>query len=236
MAQKLMGKKRGMTQLFTEQGHIVVCTILEMEPNVVTQVKTKATDGYDAVQLGFEKVRAKDKRRLQARVKAPQRAFFSKSGIAPRKKLQEFRVDEAEKTDDYSVGQEIGVEIFTPGTSVDVTGISKGKGYQGLMKKDNYAGGPAAHGSGFHRHAGSTGMRTTPGRCFPNGKRASRMGFDRKTIENLLVVDVRPEEHVLLVKGAVPGPVGALVTVRPAKKHRTSRKHHAPKGVKLWQH
>lgn len=226
MALKLMGRKRGMTQLFTEKGQVVVCTILEIEPNVVTQVKTKATDGYDAVQVGFEKVQAKDKRRLQARTRAPQRAFFSKLDIPARKHLQEFR---DEKASEHNVGQEIGVEAFTPGSSVDVTGISKGKGYQGLMKKHNYAGGPAAHGSGFHRHAGSTGMRTTPGRCFPNGKRASHMGDERVTVQNLIVVDVRPEEQVLLIQGAVPGAVGALISVSPAKKQR------GLKGVKLWQ-
>lgn len=228
MALKLMGKKRGMTQLFTEQGHIVVCTILEVQPNVVTQIKTESTDGYRAVQLGFEKVRAKDKRRLQSRTKAPQRAFFAKVGVEPRKSLHEFRLDET--TDDYALGQEIGVEAFVPGSFVDVMGTSKGKGYQGLMKKYHFKGGPAAHGSGFHRHAGSTGMRTTPGRCFPGGKRASHMGDERVTVQNLIVVDVRPEEQVLLVKGAVPGPVGALISVSPAKKQRTS------KGVKLWQH
>lgn len=226
MALKLMGKKRGMTQLFTEQGHIVVCTILEVEPNVVTQVKTKETDGYEAVQLGFDKVRAKDARRLSARSKSPQRALFSKLGVAPRKHLHEFRVNE---TSEHAVGQEIGVEAFAPGSAVDVMGTSKGKGYQGLMKKHHFKGGPAAHGSGFHRHAGSTGMRTTPGRCFPGGKRASHMGDERVTVQNLVVVDVRPEEQVILVKGAVPGPVGALVSVSPAKKQR------AAKEVKLWQ-
>lgn len=231
MALKLMGKKRGMTQLFTEQGHVVVCTILEMEPNVVTQVKTQSTDGYNAVQLGFEKVRAKDSRRLQARSKAPQRALFAKNGIAPRKHLHEFRLDAG--SEERSVGQEIGVEAFTPGTSVDVTGTSKGKGYQGVIKKYNFAGGPAAHGSSFHRHAGSTGMRTTPGRCFKGDPRASHMGDERITVQNLMIVDVRPEENVLLIKGAVPGPVGALIFVSPAKKQRSSKQ--PSKGVKLWQ-
>jgi large subunit ribosomal protein L3 len=227
MALKFMGKKRGMMQLFDAQGNVIVCTVIEAEPNVVTQVKTADTDGYTAIQLGFEGIKGRDAAQREQRTSRPQLGHFKKAGVEPQRHLIESRLD---KTDDYALGQEIGVDVFAPGTYVDVTAQSKGKGYQGVMKLHNYRGGRATHGSGFHRHAGSTGMRTTPGRCFPGGKRASHMGDDRVTVQNLEVVLVNREENLILVSGAVPGTKNGLVYLTEAKKKGKS------KGVKLWQH
>jgi large subunit ribosomal protein L3 len=232
MALKLMGKKRGMMQLFDEQGNTIVCTVIEAEPNVVTQIKTKATDGYEAVQIGFEKVKGKDSARIEERTSKPLRGHFKKANVPARRYLNESRLD---KASDYQLGQELGVGTFTVGTYVDVTGQSKGKGFQGTMKLHNFRGGPASHGSSFHRHAGSTGMRTTPGRCFPGGKRASHMGDERVTVQNLLVVLVNEEEHLILVSGAVPGANGSLVSISQAKKQRKSSKPGKVNEVKLWQ-
>ncbi|MDP1835459.1 MAG: 50S ribosomal protein L3 [Chlamydiales bacterium] len=229
MALKLMGKKRGMIQLFDDTGAVIVCTLIEAEPNVVTQVKTTETDGYNAVQIGFQKVKAKDPRRQEARTPKPQRGHFAKNNIEPRKHLAETRV---EKTDQYTIGQEIGVDAFEEIAYVDVTGVSKGKGFQGTMKKYNFAGGPASHGSGFHRHAGSTGMRTTPGRCFPGGPRPSHMGSEQVTVQGLQVIKIVKDENLILVKGAIPGSPGDLVFISPAIKHTTTKR---TSGVKLWQ-
>ena len=220
MAQ-LMGKKRGMAQLFDDKGNIVVCTVIEAEPNVVIQIKTNEKDGYQAVQLGFEKVQTKDPRTVETRVTKPLRGHYAKAGIEPRRYLAESRVDDVEQ---YTVGQEINVGLFSDITFVDATAISKGKGYQGVMKLHNFAGGPAAHGSSFHRHAGGTGMRTTPGRCFPNGRRASQMGSERVTVQNLRVVQVIPEENLIVVKGQVPGPRNGLVYLSPAVKKKVAKK------------
>jgi large subunit ribosomal protein L3 len=215
MALKLMGKKRGMTQLFDEQGNVVVCTVIEIEPHVVTQVKTKATDGYTAIQLGFEKVKTKDPRTVKRRVKHPRFGHFQKSGVEPRRYLAESRLDSVEE---YAAGQEVGLEVFTDVTHVDITGQSKGKGYQWVMKLHNFAGGPAAHGSSFHRHAGSTGHRSTPGRSFPDSPRASHMGDDRVTTQNLKVIKIDQETNTIVVKGAVPGTRNGLVFLSAATK------------------
>lgn len=215
MALQLMGRKRGMVQRFDADGNVVVCTVIQAEPNVVTQVKTAENDGYLAVQLGFEKVKAKDPRTLEHRTSKPLRGHFAKSGAAPRRHLLESRVD---KPGQYQLGQELGVDLFDDIPFVDVQSVSKGKGYQGVMKLHGFGGGPAAHGSGFHRHAGSTGMRSTPGRCLPGGKRASRMGGNLTTVENLRVVAVDKENNLLLVKGSVPGATGALLVISQATK------------------
>lgn len=215
MTLKFMGKKKGMTQLFDKDGNIVVCTVIESEPNVVVQVKTKETDGYTAVQLGFDEIRGKRPETILARTGKPLAGHFAKASAKPRRFLKESRV---ESTEAYTPGQELNLEYFADIEFVDMTAYSKGKGYQGVMKLYNFAGGPASHGSGFHRHAGSTGMRSTPGRCFPNGKRASHMGDDKKTVQNLKIVRVVPEENLLIVKGSVPGPTGSLVCFSPAVK------------------
>ncbi|CDR33053.1 50S ribosomal protein L3 [Criblamydia sequanensis] len=219
MALKLMGRKRGMVQLFDDAGNAVPCTAIELSKNVVTQIKTEETDGYVAVQLGFEEVIAKDSRTKEKRTKKPQRGHFLKSGVQPVKNLSESRL---EKVEDIQLGQEFGVEVFNEIKHVDVTGISKGKGFQGVMKLHNYSGGPASHGaSQFHRSRGSQGMRSTPGRCLPGIPQASHMGDRKVTVQNLRVVEVLPEDNVLLVEGAIPGPVNGLVYITAAEKKKS---------------
>lgn len=215
MTKQLMGRKLGMTQKFDDSGRLVPCTVLLVEPHVIAQIKTVEKDGYNGIQLASEKITAKDPRRQEARCKKPQRGHFKKADVDPRKNLMEVRLESVEE---FSVGQELSVDLFSAGELVDVTGTSIGKGYQGVMKKHGFAGGPAAHGSGFHRHAGSTGMRSTPGRCLPGGKRASQMGNVRVTVEKLSVVDIDEKANLLVVKGSIPGSKNSLVTVRSAKK------------------
>lgn len=219
---KLMGKKRGMTQLFDDQGHAIPCTVIEAEPNVIAQIKTVETDGYNAIQIAFDKIQLKDPRTIDARSTKPLQGHYKKAGIEPRRHLTELRLD---TVDGFEVGQELNATIFNDIAYVDVTAISKGKGYQGVIKLHNYAGGPAAHGSSFHRHAGSTGMRTSPGRCLPGGKRASHMGLNRQTVQNLRVIKVL--DNCIVVEGQVPGPRNGLVFVTNAvKKQITKKKHH----------
>lgn len=222
MALTMMGKKRGMMQLFDEKGNVIVCTVIQAEPNVVTQIKTKEKDGYSAVQLGFEKVTGKTQYTIEARTKKPRLGHFVKAGVQPRRYLSESRVESGEE---YSLAQEFGVEIFSDIEFVDATAVSKGKGYQGVMKRHHFAGGPASHGSGFHRHAGSTGMRSTPGRGLPGGKKAGQMGNERVTVQNLQVVKVDSENNVILVKGQVPGPRNGLVYLTQAKKKKQPKKN-----------
>lgn len=218
---RLMGKKRGMTQLFDEKGQVIPCTVIEIEPNVVTQIKTKENDGYSAVQVGFEKIETKDPRTIDRRVSKPLRGHFKKGSIDPRRYLAEFRVD---NSDEYSVGQELGLDLLQDISHIDATAISKGKGYQGVIKRHNFAGGPAAHGSGFHRHGGSTGMRSTPGRCLPGQKMAGHMGTEWTTVQSLRVVSFDPAENILVVEGAVPGARNCLVYISPAVKRRLARR------------
>lgn len=215
MTLKLMGRKRGMMQHFNESGRAFACTVIEVTPNIIAQIKTDETDGYNALQLGFEKVTAKDPRRQESRTSKPLRGHFAKGNVAPCKYLSESRLD---KIDDYTVGQEIGIDVFEKQKYVDVTGRSKGKGFQGVIKLHNFGGGPASHGSGFHRSRGSTGFLTSHGRCFPGDKRPSHMGDETKTIQNLEVLAVDTENNVLIVKGAVPGARNGLVFISAAVK------------------
>jgi large subunit ribosomal protein L3 len=222
MALKLMGKKRGMTQRFDDAGNIVVCTVIHAEPNVVTQIKRKASDGYNALQMGFEKVVTKNLGTIQKRMTKQLIGHFQKASVEPRRYLSESRIDNVE---DYSIGQELGVALFSDVVFVDVCGVSKGKGFQGVMKRYHFKGGPAAHGSGFHRHGGSTGMRTTPGRCLPGQKKAGRMGAESVTVQNLRVVGIDAGRNLIIVEGSVPGPRGGLVSVVPSKKKSKRRNH-----------
>lgn len=221
MSLKLMGKKRGMTQFFDDKGNAIVCTVIEAQPNVVTQVKTKESDGYNAIQLGFDTIIVKDPRTMARRSSKALRGHFQKAGVEPRRFIGESRL---ENSGEYTLGQEISISEFSEIDFVDACGMSKGKGFQGVMKKYNFAGGPASHGSGFHRHAGSTGMRSTPGRCLPNGPRASHMGYERVTVQNIRVVAVYPEENVILLEGSVPGPRNGLVYLSAAVKKTTAKK------------
>lgn len=210
----LMGKKVGMTTAFSENGEIIPCTVLHIEPNVVTQIKTVETDGYDAIKFAHEKVSGKNVKKIESKIGKPLYEDYKKKNIESRKRQKESRIPAG----DYAVGQELDISYFENEKHIDVQGTSKGKGYQGLMKKNNFRGGPAAHGSGFHRHAGSTGMRSTPGRCFPGGPRPSRMGGNTHTIQSLKVVSLHKEKNILLVKGSVPGTQGSLVYLSKAIK------------------
>lgn len=216
-----MGKKRGMIQLFDEKGNSIVGTVIELQPNIIVQIKKTDTDGYDAVQIGFDKIIVKDQRTVANRLSKPLRGHYAKASIEPRRYLCETKVDDINQ---YQIGQELGVDLYSDIKYVDATAISKGKGYQGVIKKYNFAGGPASHGSGFHRHAGSTGMRSTPGRCLPGGPRPSHMGFETITVQNLEVVMVNPEDQVIIVKGAVPGPTHGLVYIAPSVKKQKQKK------------
>lgn len=221
MKLKLMGKKRGMIQLFDEKGNVVPCTVIEVEPNVITQIKTTETDGYNALQTGFEKIKGSSPYTIEKRAGKPKAGHFKKANLEPRRYLGESKVD---STKDYTVGSEIGVDIFEGIEYVDATAISKGKGYQGVMKRHNFAGGPASHGSGFHRHAGSTGMRSTPGRGLPGGKKAGHMGCERVTVQNIAVVKIDKEENLIILKGQVPGPRNGLVYISQAAKKKQKTK------------
>jgi large subunit ribosomal protein L3 len=215
MTLKFIGKKKGMTQIFDGSGNVIPCTVVLAEPNVVVQVKNKQTDGYNALQLGTN-----DKLKKKAFSK-PLLGHFSKAKVEPLKHLAESKVD---NLDNFSVGQKIDANCFVVGEFVDVRSKSKGKGYQGLIKLYNFKGGPGAHGSGFHRHAGSTGMRTTPGRCFRGGKRASRMGGDFLTVQNLQVVAVDVENNLIAIRGAIPGFVDSVVYITKSKKKSQGKK------------
>ena len=211
MSLTLMGKKKGMTQVFDEKGNVVVCTVIQAEPNIITQVLTKDKAGYSAVQLcAFQTSESKAKN-----VAMPQRKFYEKKNLPVHRKMKESRVQDATA---FSEGQQIGVEYFSEVNFVDVCSISKGKGYQGVMKRHNFAGGPAAHGSGFHRHGGSTGMRSTPGRCLPGQKMAGRMGGEKVTVQNLKVIMVDADKKVILVEGSVPGARESTLYIAKAKK------------------
>ncbi|PIS00262.1 MAG: 50S ribosomal protein L3 [Chlamydiae bacterium CG10_big_fil_rev_8_21_14_0_10_35_9] len=211
MTQKFIGQKEGMTQFFDEDGNPVVGTVIKVRPNYVVQKKTKECDGYDALQIG-----SNFSSKPQAKwVKKPQRNHFAKAKVEACRKVTEVKV---ENPDEFEVGQALDLNALKEVKYVDVIGTSKGKGFQGVMKLHGFRGGPAAHGSGFHRHAGSTGMRSTPGRCLPNSPRASRMGGERKTIQNLAILHVDSENQLVIVKGSIPGSRGSLVYITNAKK------------------
>lgn len=209
MSLTLIGRKKGMAQVFDQDGKLVVCTVIQAEPNTVLQIKRKETHGYNSVQLGGVNTTAAQAKR----VSKPLKGHFAKVNVEPTRVMRESRVDDV---DQYQIGQQVDATIFSDVKFVDVEGVSKGKGFQGVIKLHRMAGGPAAHGSGFHRHMGSTGMRSTPGRCFPGGKRASRMGGDRKTVQNLRVVAIKGD--LLLVEGAIPGARSGVVYIRKSKK------------------
>lgn len=205
----LLGKKLGMTQVWDANNKLVPVTVIEAGSNVVTQIKTAETDGYVAIQVAFGAIKP-------TKVDKPTAGHFAKAGVNPRRYIAEIRTADAA---DYSVGQEIGVEVFEVGSKLDVVGTSKGKGFAGHMKRHGFAGVAASHGAHRnHRKPGSIGMSSTPGRVFKGKKMAGRMGSDRVTTMNLTLHSVDAEKGLLLVKGAVPGPKGQLVFVRNAVK------------------
>jgi len=203
----LIGKKVGMTQVFNEAGKIVPVTVIEAGPCLISQVKTAATDGYEAIQIGFGAVKP-------VKLVKPQAGHFAKAGIAPCSYLRELRVADASG---YQAGQELKVDLFTQGEKVDVSGTSRGKGFAGTIKRWNFQRGPMAHGSKNHRRPASAGAKG-PARVFKGKKSPGRMGGEKVTVQNLEIVKVDLEHNILLVKGAVPGPKRGLVIIKSAVK------------------
>ena len=204
----LLGRKVGMTQIFTEAGEVVPVTVIEATPGTVTQIKTVETDGYDAVQVGFEDAKPQ-------RVNKPMTGHFEKAGVSVKKNLMEFRAEEGET---YEVGQTISVEDCEEGAKLDITGTSKGKGTQGNIKRHGHHRGPMSHGSKHKRLAGALAGASYPGRVFKGNKAPGRMGRDTVTVQNLDLVKVIADRNLLLVKGAVPGGKGGLLKIRYAVK------------------
>ncbi|MDD3184707.1 MAG: 50S ribosomal protein L3 [Anaerostipes sp.] len=208
MKKAILTTKVGMTQIFSEDGVLIPVTVLQAGPCVVTQVKTMDNDGYSAVQVGY--VDKKEKATIK-----PEKGHFDKAGVAPKRFVREFKFENAEE---YAVGQEIKADIFEAGDKIDVTATSKGKGYAGGIKRHGLSTGPKTHGSKFHRHAGSNGMASDPGKVMKGKKMPGHMGSERVTIQNLEVVKVDVDNNVILVKGAVPGPKKSLVTLKESVK------------------
>ena len=208
MKKAILTTKVGMTQVFSEDGVLTLVTVLQAGPCVVTQVKTVENDGYSAVQVGFGDIREK-------LVNKPKKGHFAKAGVTAKRFLKEFRLEDAES---YTLGQEIKADVFAAGDKVDATAKSKGKGFQGAIKRHGQSRGPMAHGSKYHRHAGSNGSATTPGRVFKGKHMPGHMGAVRVTVQNLEVVSVDAEKNLILVKGAVPGPKKSLVMLKESVK------------------
>ena len=208
MKKAILATKVGMTQIFGEDGNLTPVTVLQAGPCVVTQVKTVEKDGYSAVQVGF----VDKKEKLVAK---PQKGAFEKAGVSCKRFVREFRFEDAEN---YQVKQEIKADIFAEGDKIDATAISKGKGYQGAIKRHGQHRGPMTHGSKYHRHAGSNGAASDPSRVFPGKKMAGHMGGTQVTVQNLEIVRVDAENNLILVKGAVPGPKKGLVALKETTK------------------
>lgn len=209
MKKALLGKKLGMTQIFDKDGKVIPVTVIEAGPCTVVQVKTKDTDGYEAVQLGFGEVKAK-------KVTKPTAGHFKKANVEPKKHLREFRLEEIS----YNVGDELKADVFTAGESVDITGTTKGKGFQGVIKRHGQSRGPMGHGSMYHRRPGSMGPTSTPGRVFKGKKLPGHMGMVQVTIQNLEIVSVDLDKNVILVKGSVPGNKGAILKIKDSVKSK----------------
>lgn len=208
MKKAIVAKKVGMTQIFSENGALVPVTVLEAGPCVVVQKKTVENDGYSAVQVGFVDAKAK-------LVTKPEKGHFDKANIAPKKYLKEFKLENA---DTFEIGAEIKADMFAAGDKVDVSGVSKGKGYQGTIKRYNHHRGPMGHGSKSHRVVGSMSSATTPGRVKKGKKMPGQMGNVNVTVQNLEIVRADAEKNLLLVKGAVPGPKGAILVIKDSVK------------------
>ncbi|HWP80095.1 MAG TPA: 50S ribosomal protein L3 [Candidatus Acidoferrum sp.] len=209
MKKGIIGKKVGMTQIFDEKGKIIPVTVIQAGPCVVAQKKTVEKDGYSAVQLGYEDIKT-------AKINKPEQGHLTKAGVALKKYLREFMLDDAAEK---NVGDIIDVAVFEEGDKIDVTGISKGKGYAGTIKRWGGSRGRETHGGGpVHRHAGSMGANTDPSRIMPGKKMAGQLGNEQVTVQNLDVVKVDTENHLLVVKGAIPGPKGGLVVIKSCVK------------------
>ena len=204
----ILGKKIGMTQIFNEDGVMVAVTVVEAGPMVITQLKTAENDGYQAVQVGFGEAKEKS-------LNKPQKGHFAKAGVGLKKFVREFRTEEVAN---FTLAQELNVTMFEAGQKVDVTGTSKGKGFQGPIKRHNQSRGPMSHGSRYHRGPGSMGAASDPSRVFKGKKLAGHMGAVTRTIQNLEVVRVDTEKNLILIKGSIPGPKKGLVVVKKAIK------------------
>ena len=200
MKKAIIGKKVGMTQIFDENGRVIPVTVVEAGPCVVVQKKTVETDGYDAIQVGFGE---------------PRKGHFAKAGVSLRRTLKEFRMEDVAN---YNVGDEIKVDTFEIGDKVDVSGVSKGKGFQGTIKRWNASRGPMSHGSKFHRAPGSMGAASDPSRTFKNKRMPGHMGAKNTTVLNLEVVKIMPEKNIILIKGGIPGPNKGTVVIRNSVK------------------
>ncbi|HZK56999.1 MAG TPA: 50S ribosomal protein L3 [Clostridia bacterium] len=204
----LVGRKIGMTQVFDETGLIVPVTVIDVASNVVTQIKTVETDGYNAIQVGFEDVKAKA-------LNMPKKGHLDRAGVTPKRILREFRVGNVEE---FAVGQKLKADLFKTGDKVDASGTSKGKGFQGNIKRHGQARGPMSHGSRYHRGPGAMAAAASPGKVFKGKKLPGQMGNKRVTVRNLEIVEADVERNLLLVKGAVPGPRKGLVTISESTK------------------
>lgn len=209
MQKAILGKKLGMTQIFTEDGLMVPVTVVEAGPCVITQVKTEEKDGYQSLQVGFNDIREK-------LVNKPLKGHFDKGNTSYKRYLRELKLDNIQ---DYKVGSELKADMFAAGDKVDVSGTSKGKGFAGVIKRWNQHRGPMSHGSRYHRRPGSMGPSASPGRVFKTKRLPGRMGFERVTIANLEVVKVDAERNLLLIKGAIPGSKGTLLTIKETVKN-----------------
>ena len=212
MARKegLIGRKVGMTQVFGDDGSHVPVTVIEAGPCTIVGIRTKETHGYDALQLGFGPAKKN--------VSKPQAGQFKKANVPPMKTLREVRLEKTEKLQGYEVGQALKVDLFTPGELVDVVGVTKGRGFQGGVKRHGWLGGEASHGSMFHRAPGSIGASSDPSRVWPGHRLPGRMGGVQRTVLNVSVVRVLPEQNLVLVRGAVPGANGSMVMIRKSVK------------------
>lgn len=208
MKKALIGKKVGMTQIFDEEGKVIPVTVIEATPCTVTQIKTVEQDGYQAVQLGFGDVK-------ESKLNKPRLGHLSKNKLAPKKYLREFRLDSIEG---MNVGDELKADVFSVGDRVDIQGTSKGKGFQGVIKRHGQSRGPMGHGSMYHRRPGSMGPTSTPGRVFPGKKLPGHMGSVTVTIQNLEVIKVDLDKNVILVKGSVPGAKGSILKIKSSVK------------------
>ncbi len=208
MLNGMVGRKIGMTQIFNDAGEAVPVTVVQVGPVVVTQIKTLDKDGYESVQVGFEPITK------ESHINKPMKGHFK--DVPPQRVLREFKAD---KPAEMKVGQTIDLTIFTEGEVINVAGTSKGKGFQGVLKRHNFSGGPDTHGSNFHRRPGSIGNRKFPGRVFKNKRMSGHMGAERVTVRNLTITKVLPEKGILLIKGSIPSHNGALVEIlKPAKR------------------
>ena len=204
MSKAILGKKLGMTHVFNEDGTVVPVTVVDAAPCVVTQIKTEGNDGYNAIQIGYDDIREK-------LVNKPLKGHFDKANVPYKRYLREIRLN---NISDYKIGSQINVDIFGAGDRVDVSGITKGKGFAGTIKRWNQARGPMEHGSRYHRRPGSMGAASSPSRVFKTKQLAGHLGVEKVTIQNLEVVKVDPEHNLLLIKGAVPGIKGGLLYIK----------------------